>query len=460
MGLAANNIEKSSGGKQRLRDKMYEQVDTMVDDLWDRLEESDKPTVMEMSKIVGELRRKLTGVCLQTLIEEKYTDELDLKYAACPECGKRCKTRRKHKKELSTMEGSFELIRSWFYCTGCCQGFIPFDIKAEASRRQHQFDIQKKVVKLSSKMPFSEAKETVEDLTGQKVGEHFIHEVVCAVGENAHLADIVPSQEEIKARIKQVAVGTRRPIMVVASDGAHVPTRARAKRNQKRGKGRWQEAKGFRIYLVDPDGRIEHIASWHQIQNEEQFGKDLAEVAALIPQEMVRIALLGDGADWLWKHMTALFPKGRQILDYYHCVEHIYKVGKIQYGEKDLKGLEWVEVTITRLFYNEINLVIAGLRRMDPNSMEAKEEIRKLITYLDNNRNRIHYHGDRKGGYPIGSGGIESANKYICHTRMKRSGAWWVKENGNSMLRIRCSIYNGTYERVFDKYKMFDLSHR
>ena len=53
---------------------------------------------------------------------------------------------------------------------------------------------------------------------------------------------------------------------------------------------------------------------------------------------------------------------------------------------------------------------------MKPPNNAAKEEIRKLITYLTHNRDRIHYRSDRKGGYPIGSGGIESANKFICHT--------------------------------------------
>lgn len=214
----------------------------------------------------------------------------------------------------------------------------------------------------------------------------------------------------------------------------------------------YQEAKGFRIYLVGKD-RIVHLASWHQIQNEEQFGEDLSLVASRIPQADLRIGLLGDGADWLWKHMVTCFPKGRQILDYFHCAEHIHKVAKLQYGEKSQKCLEWVESTITRLFYSEVDNVIWGLQRMTPRDSIAKEEIRKLIGYLQNNRERIHYRGDRIGGYPIGSGGIESANKFICHTRMKRSGAWWVKETGNAMLRIRCAIYNGTYEKVFEKYK-------
>ena len=210
------------------------------------------------------------------------------------------------------------------------------------------------------------------------------------------------------------------------------------------------------IYLLG-DERIIHIASWHQIQDEAQFGKDLALAASRVDQQSFRIALLGDGAGWLWKHMTSCFPKDREVLDYYHCVEHIYKAAKAQYGEKSIKGLQWVEGTICRLFYAEVGNVIGGLSRMEPKDDIAKEEIRKLIGYLINNRDRVHYQSDRKGGYPIGSGGIESANKFICHSRMKRSGAWWVEETGNEMLRIRCAIYNGTYEKVFEKCKQANL---
>ena len=110
-------------------------------------------------------------------------------------------------------------------------------------------------------------------------------------------------------------------------------------------------------------------------------------------------------------------------------------------------------------FHNmtEVSNVIRGLRQMEPKDDIAKEEIRKLIVYLTNNRQRVHYKSDRKGGYPIGSGGIESANKFICHTHMKRSGAWWVEETGNEMLRIRCAIYNGTYDKVFERYKQASL---
>ena len=67
---------------------------------------------------------------------------------------------------------------------------------------------------------------------------------------------------------------------------------------------------------------------------------------------------------------------------------------------------------------------------------------------------QINYRSARRSGIPIGSGGIESANKFICHSRLKLSGAWWLKENSNTMLRIRCAIYNGTFDRVFEHYKL------
>jgi len=97
-------------------------------------------------------------------------------------------------------------------------------------------------------------------------------------------------------------------------------------------------AKGFRIYLLGKD-RIDHIASWHQIQNEEQFGEDLFFAASRIPQEDLRVGLLGDGADWLWKHMVACFPEGRPILDYFHCAEHIHKVANVQYKARNHKNV-------------------------------------------------------------------------------------------------------------------------
>jgi hypothetical protein len=59
-----------------------------------------------------------------------------------------------------------------------------------------------------------------------------------------------------------------------------------------------------------------------------EFGEALRFAATLIPVERVRVALLGDGAPWLWPHLQAAFPTGKEILDYYHCAERVHHVAR------------------------------------------------------------------------------------------------------------------------------------
>ena len=198
------------------------------------------------------------------------------------------------------MQGDSELNRPWFYCTDCSLGFCPLDEVLEISRKQHQFDIQKKAVNLSAEVTFARASDIFKDLTGQHLSDHFMHATFDAVGTQARLEDIIPSAAQIEKKIQRVSTGSWRPILIVASDGAHLPTRPKAKRNEKRGKGQWQEAKGFRIYLLG-DERIIHIASWHQIQDESQFGKDLPSI--------VVIASVFTGSATLSSRLGGLAPK-------------------------------------------------------------------------------------------------------------------------------------------------------
>jgi hypothetical protein len=121
-------------------------------------------------------------------------------------------------------------------------------------------------------------------------------------------------------------------------------------------------------------------------------------------------------------------------------------------GTVTLEAQEWAEATLTRLSLNELGAVVGGLLRMTPRTSEAAGSIRRLGIYLEGQRERVGYRELRQRGLPRGSGGVESANKLICHVRLKRSGAWWLEANGNAMLRIRRAVYNGTFERIFSDY--------
>ena len=117
------------------------------------------------------------------------------------------------------------------------------------------------------------------------------------------------------------------------------------------------------------------------------------------------------------------------------------------------RASHWLEATLARLFCGEGSGVVWGLQRMQPLSEEAGEAIGTALTYLQKRLHQVDFGSHRKGGYPIGSGAIESAHRFIGHVRLKRSGAWWYKENSNAILALRCALYNGTLDGVFQQYR-------
>lgn len=424
-------------------------------DAWlDQLEQDTTapPTLLQISERFMATRQQLLGACLETVIRQHYAADLAQTEAVCS-CGRRVFRRRLDAKEISTLQGRVTLHRPYFYCDTCGIGFHPLDAKLELSIKHHQYDIQEQTTRVGAELPFALSEEQFERLTGVAASPHFIHETLNAVGEAATVERVVPDAVEIGRRLVAAqGESRRRPVLVVACDGAHAPTRPPGGRKTKRGPGTWREAKGFRVYLLGKDQRVIHVASWHQITDKAQLSTALGVVAARIPRDRVRIALVADGADWIWDVLRVHFPEGEQILDYYHCAAHVYDTARAQYGEGTLQAQEWAEAALTRLCLNHFGETTGGLLRMKPRSPEAEDAIRKLSLYLAAHTGRVGYAELRRRGLPRGSGGIESANKLICHVRLKRSGAWWLEANGNAMLRIRCALYNGTFRQIFADY--------
>jgi len=447
-----------------LRQELHTRFDQWLDDLEARLPEPET-TLAAVSDLVWQLRQDLTGGLPETLLTHAYAGEQSRRQAPCPQCERRITARPAATRTVETMVGSMVFERPYFYCRRCQKGFYPFDSAVHLAPGRLQLDGQQAAAKTVIEMPYDEAHTFFHDLTGVTMGAERMHTLTNHVAQGLTVLDIAPSREEIEKRIAHVSAGKwRRPVVVLGIDGAFVPTRpesargcrpgqrrSRAKRPQ--WKGAWRDAKGFRLYRID-EGRIVHLLSWHQVQDEAELGKALTEIkkAGLIPEDHIRLCVVCDGASWIWKHVQSLFPEARQVLDYYHCKEYLHRMAKVQYGSSQ-QALAWVEATLTRLYVGKIGWVLGGLRRMQATSEEAAKAIAHCWEYLHAHRDRTHYRQFRRGGYPLGSGGIESSNKCICHGRLKRSGAWWYESNGNQMLALRCAKYNGTFNQVFERHQ-------
>jgi hypothetical protein len=449
---------------ESLRQQLHACFDQWLDRLEEQLPESE-PTLAAVTKTVWNLRQALTGSLTETIIAHVHRGEHTRSQSCCRQGDRPLTARAPVQRTVETLVGAVQLERPYFYCPACHVGRYPLDEVLGLSPGRIQLDVQKAAAKLITEVPYDEAQRLFGDLTGMSMGSERMHTCTNQVAEGLTVLDVAPSRDEIERRIAEVAAGRfRRPVLVLGIDGAYVPTRPESARGRRPGQGhyrakralwqgQWRDAKGFRLYLMDGD-RIVHVLSWHQVQNEAQLGEALKQVkeAGLIPEEQVRLCVVCDGAEWIWKHVQALFPQARQVMDYYHCKEYLHKVAKVHYGTSG-QALEWVEATLTRLYLGKVGLVLGGLKRMQAQSDEAAKAIANCWDYLEEHRGRTAYQKLRRGGYPLGSGGIESSNKFICHVRLKRSGAWWYEINSNQMLALRCAKYNGTFDQVFARHQ-------
>jgi hypothetical protein len=447
-----------------LRQQLHERFDQWIDTLEAQL--NDLPTTLaHVSQTVWDLRQALPGGITETLVTQAHAQECMRQQLPCHRCARMLHVRDHVCRTVDTLVGPVEVERPYFYCRTCRQGRYPLEEALDLAPGRTQLDVQKAAVKVATEVPYEVAPTLFRDLTGLTLSSERMHTVSNAVAEGLQVVDVAPSREEIAQRIAQVkADHFRRPVLVLGIDGAYVPTRPASARGRRPGQGRcrarrarwqgqWRDAKGFRFSLIDGE-RIVHLLSWHQVQNEQQLGEALAEIKAaeLIPEAQVRLCVVADGAEWIWKQVQAVFPHARQVLDYYHCSQYIHALAKAQYGAS-AQGLTWAEATLTRLYLGQVSAVLGGLRRMHPRSEEAAQAIANGWAYLHAHRGRTHYRQLRRGGYPLGSGGIESSNKFICHVRLKRSGAWWYAVNSNQMLALRCAKYNGTLDQVFTRHQ-------
>lgn len=448
------------------RERLHAQFDTWLDHLEDQMHHQAGPvTLATLTQAVLAARQELTGAIVTELIEQTHPEVLAQQTASCPHCGRELLARGTPCRTVETLVGAVRLERPYFYCVACRFGFSPLDEVLALSAGRKQPDLQRAGARLAAEVPYATAAELMQALTGVSLTEPPIYETVAALTAGVTVLDVCPTPEEVYQTIAQVAVGkTWRPILVLAIDGADVPTRPETAKGTRKGrrhrrakrrpwKGEWREAKGFRAYLVDGD-RIVHLFSWHQVQSDQDLGQALQQVqqGGLIPEDLVRLCVVADGAHWIWKWIKVLFPTAVQVLDYYHCTEHLYAAAVAQFAHAPEQQTEWLEATLARLFAGDVQAVIADLQQMATSPDAAGEALTALSTYLTNHQDQVNYGFARKGGYPLGSGGIESAHKFIAHVRLKRSGAWWYVENANSILVLRCACYNSTFDRLVDAY--------
>jgi len=184
------------------------------------------------------------------------------------------------------------------------------------------------------------------------------------------------------------------------------------------------------------------------MKNSQEFGMQMAREAKRRRfAEAPRKAFVGDGLTCNWSIQKTHFRNYTAILDFVHAVSYLFQASIICFGKGDAAWSAYAS-WMTTTWQGNVEHVIAQLREhqqrigLPPKEAlddDAREQLRKVIQYLVNNRQRMHYHEYRCQGLPTTSAWMESAVKEMNY-RIKGTEMFWNHPQGaEAILQIRAA---------------------
>lgn len=141
------------------------------------------------------------------------------------------------------------------------------------------------------------------------------------------------------------------------------------------------------------------------------------------------VTCLGDGHDGVWNIIEQIGTSEQrtEVLDWYHLMENLYKVGG------SIRRLKRVE---NYLWHGFVDDAITEFNQL------TKKPAKNFQNYLRKHRSRIpDYQLYQELSICIGSGSVESWIKQIA-SRVKIIGAQWNQNNVSQILKLRCVYLN------------------
>lgn len=329
-------------------------------------------------------------------------------------------------RHLVSLNGTRRLRRAYYHCAHCHRGFCPLDARLGIGRGQSSVGVRALAARFSSYLPFEKATAELEQVTGIRLSARTVEREAEAVGEA--FASLFAEREQ-RLWAGQAPRPTARPQRLhVTMDGVHVPI----------GKA-WKEAKVGSIYQTRPDGGVSHARYLATRADSAAFGRRLRTLAHEEGVAFCRqVAVVGDGAEWIWQEAAKHFPQAVEILDYYHVTEHLWEVARARYPE-EATAQEWMKTQQERLLSDRVAAVIAEIEGWAP-QREAERELRRRVgNYLRHHAHRMRYQTFREAGYPIGSGVAEAGCKSVVQARLKGTGMRWSEAGAEAMLHLRAA---------------------
>jgi len=182
------------------------------------------------------------------------------------------------------------------------------------------------------------------------------------------------------------------------------------------------------------------------MKNSQEFGHQMdREAKRRRFDEADRKAFVADGLTCNWSIHAEHFADYVPILDFTHAVSYLFRASVLCFG-KSKQAWQTYCVWMRTAWQGDIQTVInelkihqgrIGFPPEDTSEDDPREQLRRVIGYLQNNQSRMQYERYRKAGLPTTSAWMESAVKEMNY-RIKGTEMFWNNPAGaEAILQIR-----------------------
>lgn len=352
----------------------------------------------------------------------------------------------------------------------------------------YSLGLRRRLAYEAAKGSFDDAVEAVERATGTRVGKRQAEELVqrAAVDFEAFYATREPA-----------ANGQTGEILVITTDGKGVSMRRDALRpatrkaaEERRPRLEKRVCKGEKtatrrmaqvaaVYSIQPYVRTaeeiagtlgpsatetttaaarprpEHKRVWASVCSDawEVIEDAFAEADRRDPQRRQRHVVLVDGGEHQLEGVLLCCGKARTrvtvIVDIIHVLEYLWEAAHAFHGEGNPDAEAWVTERLLRLLHGQVSGVAAGMRRSATKRgflPAHRRAIDRCADYLLKYAEYLRYDEYLEAGFPISTGVIEGACRYLVKDRMDITGARWGLDGAEAVLRLRALKASGDFD--------------
>jgi hypothetical protein len=424
------------------------------------------------------------------LLRRLFQDHLNLRSAAeraLPEVTGAEGARRSESRELGvglgTVFGGVRSVRLVYQGAGL-GGLAPMDAVLNLPPGYYSHGIRKLIAEHVAKDSFEEVVAEVEAVTGCVVGKRQVEELAAAAALDfdafyaqypAASWSATPTAllvlsfdgKGIVVRKQDLREATRK----AALEGKHKLDKRLAK-GEKRNRKRMAEV--ATVYRVEP-----FVRDAEDVMRELRPAKDVAIRRPRPTSKRVWASVVEDMTDVIeeaFSHARRLDPDHQRqwvvlvdgnkdqiravrkvakkhgvsivlIVDLIHVLEYLWKAAYCFHADGSQAAQDWVTERLRALLTgSDPSQIAAGMRR-SATRKHLPETTRKAVDvcarYLINNRRSLNYAVALECGFPIATGVVEGACRYLIKDRMDRTGARWSLQGAEAVLRLRALRTSG-----------------